>query len=75
MGTMINRPPQPEGARMTDKHIDEAKGRVKEAAGSLSGDESLKNDGRADQARASVKDTVDTVADKAKGLLDEKEDR
>ncbi|HET9125306.1 MAG TPA: CsbD family protein [Solirubrobacteraceae bacterium] len=60
---------------MTDKHIDEAKGRVKEAAGSLTGDKSLKNDGRADQTRASAKDTVDSVADKAKGLLDGDKDR
>jgi uncharacterized protein YjbJ (UPF0337 family) len=55
---------------MTDKNVDEAKGRVKEAAGSLTGDESLKQDGRTDQAKASVKDAVDKVSDKAKGLLD-----
>lgn len=51
---------------MADKHADEGKGRVKEAAGSLTGDESLKNEGKGDQAKASVKDTVD----KAKNLLD-----
>lgn len=50
---------------MTDKHVDEGKGRLKEAAGSLTGDESLKNEGRADQAKSSVKDAVDKVADKA----------
>ena len=44
--------------------------RAKEAAGSLTGDESLKNEGRADQAKHDVKDAVDTVADKAKDLLD-----
>jgi uncharacterized protein YjbJ (UPF0337 family) len=55
---------------MTDKNVDEAKGRVKEAAGSLTGDESLKAEGQTDQAKASVKDAVDTVADKAKGALD-----
>ena len=49
---------------MTDKHIDEAKGRVKEAAGSLTGDKDLKNEGKVDQAKSSVKDTVDKVADK-----------
>lgn len=51
---------------MADKHADEGKGRVKEAAGSLTGDESLKNEGKGDQAKASVKDT----ADKVKNLLD-----
>ncbi len=55
---------------MADKHADEGKGRVKEAAGSLTGDESLKNEGKGDQAKASVKDTVDKGADKAKNLLD-----
>jgi uncharacterized protein YjbJ (UPF0337 family) len=37
---------------MTDKSIDKAKGRVKEAAGALSGDSHLKNEGRVDQAKA-----------------------
>jgi len=55
---------------MADKHADEGKGRVKEAAGSLTGDESLKNEGKEDQAKASVKDTVDKAAEKAKNLLD-----
>jgi len=54
---------------MTDKHVDEGKGRIKEAAGSLTGNDSLKNEGRGDQAKASAKDTVDKLADKAKGLF------
>jgi uncharacterized protein YjbJ (UPF0337 family) len=54
----------------SDKHADEGKGRLKEAAGSLTGDEGLKNEGKADQAKASVKDKVDKVADKAKSVLD-----
>jgi uncharacterized protein YjbJ (UPF0337 family) len=49
---------------MTDKHVDEAAGRVKEAAGSLTGDKDLKNEGKIDQAKSSVKDGVDKVADK-----------
>ena len=48
---------------MADKHVDEGKGRVKEAAGSLTGDRSLKNEGKADQAKATVKDKVDKAAD------------
>lgn len=54
---------------MTDKNVDEGKGRIKEAAGSLTGDDSLKNEGKADQAKSSVKDAVDKVADKAKDVL------
>jgi len=55
---------------MSDKHVDDAKGRLKEAAGSLTNDDSLKKDGRADQAKASLKDTVDKLADRAKHVLD-----
>jgi len=49
---------------MTDKNVDEVKGRVKEATGSLTGDRDLKNEGKVDQAKSSVKDAVDSVADK-----------
>jgi uncharacterized protein YjbJ (UPF0337 family) len=48
---------------MTDKHIDQAKGRVKQAAGALSGDRHLKNRGRVEEAKGSAKKTVDKVAD------------
>jgi uncharacterized protein YjbJ (UPF0337 family) len=48
---------------MSDKRIDEGKGRVKEAAGSLTGDRSLKNEGKVDRGKATVKDKVDKVAD------------
>jgi uncharacterized protein YjbJ (UPF0337 family) len=34
----------------TNKHIDKAKGRAKEAAGALTGDKHLKDEGRVDQA-------------------------
>lgn len=52
---------------MTSQHVDKAKGRVKEAAGALGGDRSLKNRGRADQAKGSAKNAVDKVADKLTG--------
>jgi len=47
---------------MTDKNIDKAKGRVKQAAGALSGDKRLKNKGRVEEAKGSAKNTVDKVA-------------
>jgi uncharacterized protein YjbJ (UPF0337 family) len=52
---------------MSDKNVDEGKGRVKEAAGSLTGDKELKNEGKVDQAKSSVKDGVDKVTDKVTG--------
>jgi uncharacterized protein YjbJ (UPF0337 family) len=52
---------------MPDKNIDKAKGRVKEAAGALTGNQRLKDEGRVDQAKGSVKDAVDKVADTLTG--------
>jgi uncharacterized protein YjbJ (UPF0337 family) len=52
---------------MSDKNIDKAKGRVKEAAGALSGNQRLKNEGRNDQAKSSVKDAADKLVDKLAG--------
>jgi uncharacterized protein YjbJ (UPF0337 family) len=54
---------------MSDKHIDEGKGRIKEAAGDLADDDSLKKEGKVDQGKSSAKDAVDKVADKAKDVL------
>jgi uncharacterized protein YjbJ (UPF0337 family) len=47
---------------VTGKHIDKAKGRVKVAAGTLTGNRRLKNKGRVDQAKGSAKNAVDKVA-------------
>ena len=47
---------------MTDRHIDKAKGRAKEAAGALTAEGRLKNEGRLDQAKGSVKDAADRAA-------------
>ena len=50
-------------------NTDEAKGRVKEAAGDLTDDQSLKNEGKTDRAAGKAKDAVDTGADKVKAAL------
>jgi uncharacterized protein YjbJ (UPF0337 family) len=52
------------------KNTDDAKGRLKEAAGNLTGDEDLKGEGKVDRAVGGVKDAVDKVADKVKGAVD-----
>jgi uncharacterized protein YjbJ (UPF0337 family) len=54
---------------MGDGAADETKGRLKEAAGDLTGDEDLKNEGKVDRASGKVKDAVGGTADKAKDLL------
>lgn len=45
---------------------DKAKGRTKEAAGSLTDDDSLKREGKVDKASGTAKDKVDGAADWAK---------
>ena len=52
---------------MTNKNTDKAKGRVKEAAGALTGNRHLKNEGRVDQAKGSAKKAVDKVGDTLTG--------
>jgi uncharacterized protein YjbJ (UPF0337 family) len=54
---------------MSDGSMDEAKGRVKEAAGDVTGDDELKSEGKVDRASGKVKDAVGGLADKAKHLL------
>ena len=51
-------------------NIDDAKGRVKEAAGALTGDDSLKRDGKADQAGSKVKDLAEKAEDKVSDAVD-----
>jgi len=51
------------------RNKDDAKGRVKDAAGSLTGDDDLKREGKVDKATGAAKDGVDKMADKAKGVL------
>jgi uncharacterized protein YjbJ (UPF0337 family) len=53
--------------RHARQSIVKIKGRVKEAAGALTGDRRLKNEGRADQTRSSVKNAVDEIADTLSG--------
>ncbi len=52
-----------------DGKLDKAKGRVKEAAGDLSDDQSLKNEGRVDRAEGEAKDKIDQAADKVQEVM------
>ncbi|MCO8126874.1 CsbD family protein [Acidimicrobiia bacterium EGI L10123] len=51
------------------RNPDEAKGRFKEAAGNLTGDEDLENEGKIDKAVGGVKDAADKAADKVKDVF------
>jgi len=53
------------------EHIDEAKGRTKQAAGDLTDDEKLKREGRIDRAVSSVKEKIDGAADTISDKVDD----
>jgi uncharacterized protein YjbJ (UPF0337 family) len=54
---------------MSSGTTDKAKGRVKEAAGALAGDQKLKNEGKVDQLAGKAKDAAERVVDKVKGAV------
>jgi uncharacterized protein YjbJ (UPF0337 family) len=54
---------------MASGKSDELKGRVKEAAGALTGDDKLKREGKVDQTVGKVKQTAEKVVDKVKESL------
>jgi uncharacterized protein YjbJ (UPF0337 family) len=54
---------------MGDGTGDKAKGRVKEASGDLTDDQSLKNEGKVDRATGGVKDAVGDAGDKVKDAI------
>ena len=54
---------------MASGKSDEVKGRVKEAAGVLTGDKKLKREGKVDQAAGKIKQKVQKVIDKTKDAV------
>jgi uncharacterized protein YjbJ (UPF0337 family) len=55
-----------EESTMASGKLDEAKGRLKEAAGALTGNKKLKREGKADQVAGEIKQKVGKVVDKVK---------
>jgi uncharacterized protein YjbJ (UPF0337 family) len=55
-------------------NADQAKGKVKEAAGDLTGNDKLKSEGKADQRTGDAKELVNDVADKAEEVVDKVKD-
>jgi uncharacterized protein YjbJ (UPF0337 family) len=49
---------------------DEVKGRIKEAAGDLTGNDKLKNEGKTDRAAGKVKGALEDVKDKIEDGVD-----
>ena len=55
--------------------IDDAKGRLKEAAGDVTGDDKLKREGKGDQIGAKVKELAEDAKDKVEDAVDAVKDR
>ena len=56
-------------------NTDDLKGRAKEAAGDLTNDKDLKNEGKADRAAGAVKEKADEVKDKVGDAVDAVKDK
>jgi uncharacterized protein YjbJ (UPF0337 family) len=54
---------------MGDGTADDVKGRMKEAAGDLTDDQGLKNEGKVDRATGSAKDAIGDAGDKVKDAV------
>jgi len=54
---------------------EDLKGQAKEAAGSATGNRDLESEGKADQGKAAVKDTVSRAADKVKDGVESVKDK
>ena len=57
------------------ENLDQAKGRVKQAAGDLTDNEDLKQEGKADELGGKVKETLEGMKDKAADAVDAIKDR
>jgi uncharacterized protein YjbJ (UPF0337 family) len=54
---------------MSEGKFDQMKGRAKEAAGDLTDDDELKDEGKVDKAGGAVKDKIDKATDKVKDVV------
>ena len=53
---------------MSDHKVEDTTGRLKEAAGDITGDKELQREGKLDQASAATKKAIDDAADKIKDV-------
>jgi len=54
---------------MASGKVDELKGRVKEAAGTLTDDKKLKREGQVDQVAGQIKQKVEKIVDKVRSKV------
>ena len=58
-----------------DPALDQAKGRVKQAVGDLTGDKALRREGKADEVAGKAKERVERAGDKVQDVVDGLKDR
>ncbi len=58
-----------------DGKMDQAKGKVKQAAGDLTGDDDLKREGKVDEASGTAKGKLEEAKDKAEDVVDAMKDK
>ena len=58
-----------------DKDLDQAKGRVKQAAGDLTDNEKLKKEGKLDETVGKAKELLEDAKDKGDDLIDSMRNR
>jgi uncharacterized protein YjbJ (UPF0337 family) len=58
-----------------DSKFDQAKGKVKQAAGDLTGDDDLRREGKVDHASGTAKGKLEDVKDKAEYAIDAVKDK
>jgi uncharacterized protein YjbJ (UPF0337 family) len=57
------------------ENMDQAKGRVKQAAGDLTDNDDLKSEGKADELGGKAKEALEGMKDKAAGAIDALKDK
>ncbi|MFF1341970.1 CsbD family protein [Streptomyces sp. NPDC058290] len=61
---------------MADKgKMDQAKGKAKEAAGKVTGDDRMKAEGKTDQAKGKAKEALTETEERARGIKDSLRDK
>ena len=57
-----------------DKDMDQAKGKIKQAVGDLTGDKDLKAEGKVDETAGKIKEVLEDVKDTVEGWVDKVKD-
>jgi uncharacterized protein YjbJ (UPF0337 family) len=66
---LLREEPLEKGVVIMSGKTDVVKGRIKEAAGALTGNDKLRDEGKTDQAVGKTKEAVQEVADKVKKVV------